>query len=54
MTLDLEIISWIWLQKHQRKKINIAKFQKVESFFVCVIQLYTQIIFEIIFHYKLL
>ena len=36
------------------KEINITKFQKVESFFVCVIQFYTQIIFEIIFHYKLL
>ena len=38
------------------KKINITKFQKVEFFFVCVIQLYIYIfaIFEIIYHYVLL
>ena len=38
------------------QKINITKFQKVEFFFVYVIQLYiyTYIIFEIIFHYRLL
>ena len=36
-------------------KINITKFQKVEFFFVCVIQLYiyTYIIFEDISHYRL-
>ena len=38
------------------KKINITKFQKVEFFFVYVIQSYicTYVIFEIIFHYRLL
>ena len=38
------------------KKINITKFQKVECFFVCVVQLYiyAYVIFEIIFHYRLL
>ena len=38
------------------EKINITKFQNLEFFFVCVIQLYinTYIIFEIIFHYRLL
>ena len=35
-------------------KINITKFQKVEFFFVCVIHLYTFVIFEIIFRYRLL
>ena len=37
------------------KKINIPKFQKVE-FFLCVIQLYiyTYIISEIVFFYRLL
>jgi len=33
------------------KKINITKFQKVEVFFVYVIQLYTYVIFAIIFCY---
>ena len=38
------------------KKINITKFQKVECFCVCVVQLYiyAYVIFEIIFHYRLL
>ena len=38
------------------KKINITKFQKEEFFCACVIELYvyTYIIFEIIFHYRLL
>ena len=38
------------------KKINISKFQKVEFFFVCVVQLYihTYVIFESIFHNSLL
>ena len=37
------------------KRISITKFQKVEFFFVCVIQLYIYIyiIFEIIFYYRL-
>ena len=37
------------------KKVNITKFQEVE-FLSCVIQLYiyTYIILEIIFHYRLL
>ena len=38
------------------KKIDITEFQNVEFLLVCVIQLYiyTYIIFEIIFHYRLL
>ena len=36
------------------KKINITKVQKLEFSFVCVIQVYTYIIFEIIFYYRLL
>ena len=42
--------------KKTGKKINITKFQKLEFFFVCVVQLYiyTYVIFEIIFHYRLL
>ena len=36
------------------KMINIAKFQKVEFFFVCVIRLHVYTYFSIIFHYKLL
>ena len=42
--------------KKTGKKINITKSQKVELFCVCVIQLYiyTYVIFEIIFRYKLL
>ena len=37
------------------KKTNITKFQKVELFCVCVIQLYIYmyIIFEIMFYYRL-
>ena len=36
-------------------KINITKFQKVEFFCMCVIQLYiyAYIIFEVISHYRL-
>ena len=36
-------------------KINLTKFQKVEFFCMCVIQLYiyTYIIFEVISHYRL-
>ena len=36
------------------KKINITKFQKVEFFFVHVIQIYTCINFDVFFPYRLL
>ena len=36
------------------KKVNITKFQKVEFFSFCDSVIHIHIIFEIIFHYKLL